>query len=59
MGDGESEIQIEKWSTFLWSDFLSDLKLRFFVDGRMWASVTIGQLNMKGKRILFAFLFCF
>ena len=41
----------KKWSGFFWAPCNYD----FFGDGRMWASVTIGQLNMEDKSILFVF----
>ena len=60
VGNGQWGIQIgEKVVSVLLEWFLSNLRLRFFRDGRMCASVPIGQLNMKGKGIFLVFLFCF
>ena len=49
MGNGKLKWEGKVISVLLeW--VLSDSKLRFFGDGRMWASGTIGQLNMEPVR---------
>ena len=56
MGNGKWEIEMEGKSGQR-SFGVGSTTIFFFGDGRMWASVAIGQLSMEGKSVLLVFFF--